>query len=752
MMSADAFATYGSYANNYFCGYNSYGTPAQPQMYANANYQMQGQGQGWSEFKPSMVKQSTAAYGDASNTPSTRTSAASGGTQYFNLADFSDNEDSADETRSQNKANSPSNGSTRSSRGSGSSSEECSSASEDSSDDDSKGFSDGESKQNEKELWKRKQALFAALERAKAWCEPEDQSKGNTMSLHDLLRWRGQAHAWPKHATSYTSETVKEPQPQAAKSAAPKMKPSKLPTARKQTAKQTAKKTVPSQARPGPAVNEPPAALKVSGNSWAAQQKARREQKSSADDTDEQVGRKIKGVLNKLTLEKFEQLTEKLLTSGITTAAHVKILIQELFEKAITQHHFIDMYADLCVLLNQHFSYMCLNTDDPKFSFKRSLLEACQMSFERHLAPPAGLGEMDPEERCIAETRYKLCMIGNIRFIGAILTRKMLSSQVMVGIIEELLGNPTPEALECLAALLTVIGGTFDCQGSPQRPMLNHIFDRISSIIKNRSCQPRERCLLQDVLDLRAAGWKDQRPKKMERPTTLDEVAQQKAAEEDQNNLASLRASRNAPKKQPYSSGQQQQQQQPHQQKLQQMLLKQQLEKLAHLKEEQEKEDEKKNTFDQEVFRSETRKAFLELRYSKDVEEATARLAALSPPPADQQVQEITELLSSVSEESSADARSNGFKVLASLFDSKALTQASAVAAGSIASAIAPWRTEYFGDALKTFVEDICPDLCCDVPSLPKILAEELHPVLVNLTQNGILEAEKIKVVAGFKA
>ncbi|CAJ1431299.1 unnamed protein product, partial [Effrenium voratum] len=58
----------------------------------------------------------------------------------------------------------------------------------------------------------------------------------------------------------------------------------------------------------------------------------------------ESIARSIKSILNKLTLEKFQALSQQLLSCGISTAQHVEVLIREIFDKATTQHHFIDMY------------------------------------------------------------------------------------------------------------------------------------------------------------------------------------------------------------------------------------------------------------------------------------------------------------------------------------------------------------------------------------------------------------------------
>jgi len=108
----------------------------------------------------------------------------------------------------------------------------------------------------------------------------------------------------------------------------------------------------------------------------------------------------------------------------------------------------------------------------------------------------------------------------------------MLAAKVMFAIIEELLSDPTPEALESLASLLNVVGPTFDVPEFLHQKLLTVVFDRVLCLIKEPKTKPRVRCLLKDVLDFRAAGWEDKKPKKMEAPTTLEEVAAKKASEE----------------------------------------------------------------------------------------------------------------------------------------------------------------------------------------------------------------------------
>lgn len=59
------------------------------------------------------------------------------------------------------------------------------------------------------------------------------------------------------------------------------------------------------------------------------------------DNEDAVIIRKMKGILNKLTEAKFDKLYADLLQSGIKTSVHFECLMKEVFDKAVTQHHFI---------------------------------------------------------------------------------------------------------------------------------------------------------------------------------------------------------------------------------------------------------------------------------------------------------------------------------------------------------------------------------------------------------------------------
>jgi hypothetical protein len=215
-------------------------------------------------------------------------------------------------------------------------------------------------------------------------------------------------------------------------------------------------------------------------------------------------------LLNKLTREKFHELSKQIMAVPMRAASHVELLVKEIFEKAISQHHFVDMYADLCVLLHVHFSKNPVG-DDARFQFTRLLLNECQASFQNQSTSSKldAKTKEDAEERTLREFRYKRQVLGNMKLIGALLVRKMLPGKVFIAILAELISDqPTPEASECTAVLLSVAGSAFDREDWANYEALTYVFARLEFIAKSRSCDSRTRCLLLDVLELRVRGWK----------------------------------------------------------------------------------------------------------------------------------------------------------------------------------------------------------------------------------------------------
>jgi len=302
----------------------------------------------------------------------------------------------------------------------------------------------------------------------------------------------------------------------------------------------------------------------------------------------------------------------------------------------------------------------------------------------------------------------------------------MLASKVMLAIMEELLQAPTGESLESLAALLTVVGPTFDTPDWSYRATLNGIFVQVEKFSKKDSIDPRSRCLLKDVLDIRALNWLDRRPKKIEGPLKLQQVAAKAAMETGsgymngqmtakatysptscpnvQTILAKAAASPTNVEKvtRGGSAGANM------------------LEFLRNRDKPVEKPQAVKAPFDKEACNKEISATIAELRVSFDVQEAITRVAKLSVPVPDQAAQ-VHDLLARLAEEGSHGTRKVGFGFVVGL-----------VLEGH-------WKAESAEHGLRKFLEETCPELKFDVPNLPQILQEELHFALSPLVKAGMI-------------
>ncbi|KAI3498405.1 hypothetical protein L1887_34180 [Cichorium endivia] len=255
--------------------------------------------------------------------------------------------------------------------------------------------------------------------------------------------------------------------------------------------------------------------------------------------TDEEQAkqRQLKGILNKLTPQNFEKLFEQVKQVNIDNAGTLSGVINQIFDKALMEPTFVEMYANFCSRLAVELPDF--SEDNEKITFKRLLLNKCQEEFERGEREQAEANRTDDEgevkqteeQREEKRVQVRRRMLGNIRLIGELYKKKMLTERIMHDCIKKLFGeeyqNPDEENIESLCKLMSTIGEMID--HAKAKEFMDVYFDWMFKLSNNMNLSSRLRFMLKDVIDLRKNRWQQRR--KVEGPKKIEEVHRDAANE-----------------------------------------------------------------------------------------------------------------------------------------------------------------------------------------------------------------------------
>jgi translation initiation factor 4G len=264
------------------------------------------------------------------------------------------------------------------------------------------------------------------------------------------------------------------------------------------------------------------------------------------------VQRKIKALLNKLTLEKFDTISDKIMefanmSRNEEDGSTLKLVIQLVFEKATDEPNFSSMYAKLAKKMLDDMSDDVVDTSlfgkDGKplaggTLFRKYLLNRCQEEFEKgwkvDLPTDPSVDELMSDEYYIA-MKAKRRGLGLIQFIGELFKLEMLTERIMHECVRRLLSNvndPEEEETESLCRLMITVGERLDHVQA--KGFMDVYFNRIRDLSTNKKLSSRIRFMLLDLIDMRSNNWVARR--EAAGPKTIaeihDEAAKAKEAQD----------------------------------------------------------------------------------------------------------------------------------------------------------------------------------------------------------------------------
>jgi len=236
----------------------------------------------------------------------------------------------------------------------------------------------------------------------------------------------------------------------------------------------------------------------------------------------EELRRNVQSHLNKICPENVCAIVDKIAAIEVTDLDQLETIIELIFKKALAEPHYCETYADLVFSLKSVFPEFLSPDSGKPITFKSSVLNICQNEFEELLAviKPANEEEAqyESEELELRRTMMAGRMRANMKFIGHLFLRRLLSAKVIGSVLCELVlcefldYVPEEHAIECACELLVAVGYTLEAMPAGA----HHVQQVCARLLDLKSRKTPEgkaayckriQFMIQDVLDARAAGW-----------------------------------------------------------------------------------------------------------------------------------------------------------------------------------------------------------------------------------------------------
>ncbi|PRT55485.1 Eukaryotic translation initiation factor 4 gamma [Wickerhamiella sorbophila] len=300
--------------------------------------------------------------------------------------------------------------------------------------------------------------------------------------------------------------------------------------------------------------------LKRSENAWQPRFSQTKAEDAASENqlmSQEEVARKVKSLLNKMTLENFERISKQVYEIAEQSKYEddgetLRHVIELTLAKAVDEPHWSAMYAAFCL---QSFTISeditdkaSMHTDEngnavpvggPRL-FRRYLLTRCQTEFEKGWTSKIPVGEDGQQAGVMSDEYYtavkaKRHGLGIIRFIGELYKVGFLSPRIIVRCFVKLVNEePNEDIVESMCKLVITVAQRMEKDGSGSA--IDNAMKKLAEWKNTQGFPARLRFMIMDVEDTRRKGWKskdaDKGPKTISQIHT-DIAKEQRAAEEE---------------------------------------------------------------------------------------------------------------------------------------------------------------------------------------------------------------------------
>ncbi|KAI4517206.1 ARM repeat-containing protein, partial [Schizophyllum commune Loenen D] len=262
----------------------------------------------------------------------------------------------------------------------------------------------------------------------------------------------------------------------------------------------------------------------------------------AVDDEDEWrevVRRKVTALLNKLTAGNLDTISKQIIewaneSEHEEDARTVKLVVQLVLDAARVVPHLSGMYARLCYRITSRpvgsrvkgdipidvhrtppsgsalFSNLLFDLIKKDFGIMPFSAEQCQTTVTSKVAAAHdgidrrhGVG-VPSRQRKATRRGYGLAVL-----VATLVKLGEYAEDVLLMLVRELLdtiiSHKDSQDIECLCTLLSIAGHRLETRSSKES--LNRHLSRMKKLSKSRRVRPRERFMLEDVIERRKWGW-----------------------------------------------------------------------------------------------------------------------------------------------------------------------------------------------------------------------------------------------------